>query len=100
MLLDLPNLPTVGSGQSVQVRKVIERHGGHPARLREAALIDRAQNSGIIASQQLSCHADELVSVFRIKRVYVSLRQGVHDGKMLIYSQRFALRTLSLQSSS
>ena len=64
VLLDLGDFSTPGGGQSVQVGKIIERHGGHPARLRESALIDRAEYSRIAALQQLSRHADDLIAVF------------------------------------
>ena len=49
MLLDLGDFTTPGGGQSVQVGKIIERHGGHPAGLRKSALINCAQNTGIVA---------------------------------------------------
>jgi hypothetical protein len=49
VLLDLGDFSTPGGGQGVQVGKIIERHGGHPAGLRKSALIDRAQNTGIVA---------------------------------------------------
>jgi hypothetical protein len=49
VFLDLGDLSARGGGQSIQVWKIIERHRGHPARLRESALIDRAEYSRIAA---------------------------------------------------
>jgi hypothetical protein len=76
--LDLDNFSTPDGGQGVQVGKIIERHSGHPARLRKPALIDCAEHSDIVGSEQSPRHADDLLAIFRIQRTDVYLGEMVH----------------------
>jgi hypothetical protein len=79
--LDLRNLAAGRGGQRVEIRKIAERHRGHPSRLRKPVSIDGAQDPGIVGFERFSHRPDYLFPVARIERLDVGFGSRVHATK-------------------